>query len=84
MYLEKRIKNPYYLWHPDFIQVGDEITVLDTGKWVVEWDEISSSGITHKRAEFESLESCKEFYKNIYKEYRIAKYGIESDEEPVL
>jgi hypothetical protein len=37
------ITHIYCCWHPDFIQVDDSYTVLDTGKYVVEWDEIDKT-----------------------------------------
>jgi hypothetical protein len=72
-----KIKNVYYCKHPDFIQDDSApkgYIVLDTAKWVVEWD-IVPYNITipgcflkkHCRASFPTEEEARIFHKKISK-----------------
>jgi hypothetical protein len=72
-----KIKNVYYCKHPDFIQDDSDpkgYKVLDTAKWVVEWDVVpfylSPSSFflkEHYRASFPTEEQARSFYKDIMK-----------------
>lgn len=72
-----KVKNVYYCKHPDFIQddrYPNGYIVLDTAKWVVEWDTVPfySTPATfflkeHYRASFPTEEQARSFYNKIMK-----------------
>lgn len=72
-----KVKNVYYCKRPDFIQDDSDpkgYIVLDTAKWVVEWDTVPfySTPATfflreHYRASFPTEEQARSFYNKIMK-----------------
>lgn len=72
-----KIKNVYYCKHPDFIQDDSDpkgYKVLDTAKWVVEWDvvpyyfsPVACFQKDHYRASFPTEEKARIFYSKIMK-----------------
>lgn len=72
-----KIKNVYYCKHPDFIQddrYPNGYIVLDTAKWVVEWDvvpyyfnPVACFQKEHYRASFSTEEQARSFYGKIMK-----------------
>lgn len=72
-----KIKDIYYLFHPNAIQDDNDpkgYQLTDGGKWVVEWDiyicpiRYSSEPIHHKKS-FETESEAKDFYKKLMKRY---------------
>lgn len=53
----------FYLFHPNFRQVGESgYEILSGGKWVAEWDVLHDLVVRrHYRAEFTSEKKCEEF-----------------------
>lgn len=72
-----KVKNVYYCKHPDFIQddrYPNGYIVLDTAKWVVEWDvvpyyysPVEFPQKEHYRASFPTEEQARSFYNKIMK-----------------
>jgi hypothetical protein len=75
--MRAKIKNVYYCKHPDFIQddrYPNGYIVLDTAKWVVEWDvvpyyysPVAFFQKEHYRASFPTEEQARSFYNKIMK-----------------
>ena len=75
--MRAKIKNVYYCKHPDFIQddrYPNGYIVLDTAKWVVEWDvvpyyfsPVACFQKDHYRASFPTEEKARIFYSKIMK-----------------
>ncbi len=84
-----KIKNVYYCKHPDFIQddrCPNGYIVLDTAKWVVEWDTVPFYSTPanfflkeHYRASFPTEEQARSFYNKIMKHTNPAEVVL-SDE----
>lgn len=84
-----KVKNVYYCKHPDFIQDDSDpkgYKILDTAKWVVEWDVVPfhSTPTTfflreHYRASFPTEEQARSFYNKIMKHTNPAEVVL-SDE----
>ena len=73
----KKIKDIYYLYHPNAVQDDSEPSgykLTDGGKWVVEWN-IYVGPITyfsepeHYKMNFKTEEDAKRFYNKLMKRY---------------
>lgn len=69
-------------WHPDFVQDESGYRVLETGKYVVEWDEVDKQdkktiffktfyNRQHFTKDFDNKEQAEKFMKTLYTKQKL-------------